>query len=684
MKVALVGNQNAGKTTLFNALTGSNQKVGNWPGVTIERKEGTIRGTDITIVDLPGVYSLSPYSSEEEVSRSYVLEEKPDLIINIVDATSIERSLYLTTQLLELDSDVIVALNMYDLLDKEGIHIDEKKLSSLMNTSILKISAKSSYGIDDLIKLVKSNKYIKNSHIKIYPEDVEELISEIEVSNPRANNRFCAVKVIEEDRDFRILMDDKIKADHISIEKKYDMDGEQLIASLRYDYIVKIKKEAVDDSHARRNNDTITDKLDRIFLNKWAAIPIFILIMALVYILSVGLIGGLTVSFVDALFNGAEKLEFSFFGLSWTSDFKISGLGPLLGNWLTSLGASPWSVSLVQNGIISGVGAVCNFIPQIIILFLSLSLLETTGYMSRISFLLDRLFHHFGLSGKSLVPFIVGVGCSVPAIMTARTIEDEKEKKATIVLTPFIPCNAKLPIISLFAGYFFGKLSWLGSLSFYFLAIVLILTFGYIFRKYLFKGEHNTFISELPEYKIPSPVYILRDVWDKTWAFIKRAGTIILLCSVIIWFMSSFSWGMIYIQTSASLTIEDSILASIGNCLAWIFYPMLGGNWSWAATVSAIQGLVAKEQVVSSMEVIASVNGDASLFESSIFGFFNAWSAYAFMTFNMFSAPCFGAISAMRSELGSTRAMFKAIAFQCTVAWILSTIIGCIGWLIAL
>lgn len=683
MKVALVGNQNSGKTTFFNALTGSNQKVGNWPGVTIERKEGIIKGTDITVVDLPGIYSLSPYTSEEEVSRRYVLDDKPDLIINIVDSTSIERSLYLTTQLLELDCDVVVALNMFDLLEKEKIYIDEAKLSERFGCTFVKISAKSGYGIDNLIKVVKDKEYKKNEHIKIYPNDVELLITEIEQIDKKPNSRFCAVKVIEEDRDFKVLMTEQTKKDHEKIEEKYQMDGEQLIASLRYDFIVDVKDECVNDARETSNKETITDKLDKILLNKWAAIPIFVFIMALVYMLSVGLVGGLTVNLVDALFNGTTELKFNFFSITWVADLQIEGLGPLLARWLTGLGASERSVSLVEKGIVAGVGAVCNFIPQLIVLFICLAILETSGYMSRIAFFLDRVFHKFGLSGKSLIPFIVGTGCSVPGIMTARTVEDPNERKSTIILTPFMPCSAKLPILSIFASIFFGSWAWVVSLSFYFLAIFLILLFGFIFKKFVFKNEHTNFVSELPEYKLPSPKYVVRDVWDKTIAFIKRAGTIILFCSVIVWTLSSFTWSWEYVDNE-TITIDKSMLAGIGNAFAWIFYPMLGGQWSWAATVSSIQGLVAKEQVISSMEVIANVSGSASIFESSSFSFFNGWSAYAYMAFNMFSAPCIGAIGAMRQELGSVKNTIFAVIFQIGVAWVIGTIIGCIGWVVTL
>ena len=678
MKIALVGNQNSGKTTLFNELTGTNQKVGNWPGVTIERKEGHIKETDLVVVDLPGIYSLSPYTSEEEVSRYFVLNDNPDLILNIVDATAIERSLYLTTQLLETDHDVIIALNMTDILEKEGVHIDVEKLSKLLNVTIVPISAKKGTGIKDLIKVIKEKKYIKNTHQKIYSENTESLIEKISENLQGNHKRFAAVKIIERDPCF-VKIDKECEEILVNLEKEKDMDSEQFIAHERYTFIEEVKAKSCVITPKK---ETITDKLDKVFLNKWAAIPIFLLVMGLVYMLSVGLVGGLTVNLVDSLFNGAESIEFNFFGLAWESPVNIMGLGPWLGSLLESWGASNWAISLVCDGIIAGVGSVLNFVPQIMILFVCLSILETTGYMSRIAFFLDRIFHKFGLSGKSLIPFIVGSGCSVPGIMTSRTIEDEDERKMTITLTPFIPCSAKLPILSVFAGFFFPKIGWLVTLLFYVAAIIIILLCGLILKKLIFKGHSSTFISELPSYKLPNAKYILRDVGEKTWSFIARAGTIILLCSVVVWFLISFNWQFKYIADYDYLTISDSLLAGIGKTFAFVFAPMLSGNMSWEAAVSAIQGLVAKEQVISSMATIAKVAEGTEIFTSSTFGFFDSWSAIAFITFNLFSAPCFGAIGAMRKEYGSVKQMFLAILFQTGLAWILASLIGTIGWII--
>lgn len=655
MIVALVGNQNSGKTTLFNSLTGSNQKVGNWPGVTIDRKEGIIKNTNHTLVDLPGIYSLSPYTSEEEVSRKYIFEEKPDLIINIIDATSIERSMYLTTQLLELDCKVVIALNMQDRLEKKGLTIDTEKLSNELNTTIVSISALKNSGIEKLIEIIKSGDIKDNIHKKIYSDKIEEQISKIESGLNICHKRFVAVKLIENDILFEKYSSREIKENNKKLEKEYDVDTEQIIANERYNYITSTKKLCVSQ---KTRKESITDKLDKVFLNKWAAIPIFVVIMFLIYFLAVGVVGKYTISLVE---KGVDLFS------NW------------FGGVLEKGGASPWAVSLVCDGIIAGVGAVLNFVPQLIILFICICLLETTGYMSRIAFLLDRMFRRFGLSGKSLIPFIVGSGCAVPGIMTARTIEDKDEKQMTIMLTPFIPCSAKLPIIALFTGYFFDSYAGLVSASLYFVAIIIIIVSAIIMKKFVYKGNQNAFISELPEYKLPSFKYVAMDVLEKTWSFVKRAGTIILLCSVIIWFTLSFSWKFEY-----GVGVENSILASIGNVFAWIFYPMLG-EWSWAATVSAFQGLVAKEQVVSSMAVIAGIaSNGASVLDSSIFAFFTPASAYAYMVFNLFSAPCIGAITAMRKELGSTKKMWLAIAFQTTVAWLLGCAVFGIGSLISL
>lgn len=652
MKVALVGNQNSGKTTLFNCLTGMNAKIGNWPGVTIEKKSGKIKGTEHEITDLPGIYSLSPYSTEEEVSRQYVFEENPEVIINIVDATSLERSLYLTTQLMELNTKVIVALNMADILEKKEISIDVKKLEKLLGTKVYKISALKETGIDELIAEISKQDDLQRK--EVFDSSLENVIKKIEEKISSKHKKFVAVKLLENDERFKEHRNIEIDKITLSIEENYDTDLEEVIATERYNFIEKVKKETVIE---KKSLETISDKLDKVFLNKFAAFPIFVVIMFLVYYLSVGIVGSTTVEWVGS---------------------GIDFIGEHIGEFLENIGTSEILNSLVVDGIIAGVGAVLGFVPQLIILFLCIVLLETTGYMSRIALLLDKVFRKIGLSGKSLIPFIVGSGCSVPGIMGARIIENEDERKMTTILTPFIPCSAKLPIIALFAGYFFEENSGFVSASLYFFAIAVIIVSAIIMKKFVFTKTSSTYISELPEYKIPSAKYVAKDVFDKVVAFIKRAGTVILLCSIVIWFLLSFSFKLEY-----GVDIEDSILAQIGNKISWVFYPMLGEN-SWGATVSAIQGLVAKEQVVSSMAVIAGLaedveEGSEMFGNGSIFSSFTAASAYAFMVFNLFSAPCFGAIGAMRRELGGTKKMLKAVAFQTICAWILAVIVYQIG-----
>lgn len=626
MKIALVGNQNSGKTTLFNLLTGMNAKIGNWPGVTIEKKVGIIKGTEHEIVDLPGIYSLSPYSIEEELSRKFIFEEKPDVIVNIIDSTSLERSLYLTTQLLEMDCKVIIALNMVDLLEKKGFYVDENRLEKILGAKVIKISALKGTGVNYLINEI--NIYSKNKKQYIFDAKLEQEIQEIENNLKNSTNkRFVAVKMLEN-----------------------DMELEELIATERYDFIERTKKSVIlpgKEFIMVDENVSASDKIDKILLNKWLAIPIFIIIMFLVYYLSVGVVGKFTVSLNEKIINL---------------------LGSTTNTVLNNIGIANWLNSLIVDGIISGVGSVLSFIPQLIILFTCISILETTGYMSRIALLLDRIFRKIGLSGKSLIPFIIGTGCSVPGIMGTRIIENQDEREMTAILTPFIPCSAKLPIITVFSSYFFKQNSGLVAVSLYFLAIIIIILSALVMKKFIYTNINNTYISELPEYKIPSIKYVTRDVFDKVIAFIKRAGSIILACSIVIWFLLSFSLKLEY-----GVNIEDSILASIGKIISWIFYPMLGIN-SWEVTVSTIQGLIAKEQVISSMSVIMGFSEKTGLNE-----YFTPLSAYAFMVFNLFSAPCFGAIGAMRKELGSAKKTIRVVCFQIIFAWCFATLINQLG-----
>lgn len=628
MKIVLVGNQNSGKTTLFNTLTGMNAKIGNWPGVTIEKKVGIIKNTDYELVDLPGIYSLSPYSIEEEVSKRFILEEKPDVIINIIDSTSLERSLYLTTQLLELDCKIIVALNMVDILEKKGFIINEKELERSLQTKVLKISALKGTGIDRLI--IEIGEPNKKRNLSFYDVQTEQKIKQKESELQIPNKRFVAIKQLEEDSEF-----------------------EEIIATERYDFIENIKKNVI-IKNVSKSQENMSDKLDKVFLNKWLAFPIFVGIMFCVYYLSVGVVGRFTVDFISQ---------------------AIQYLSQNVRVLLENLNVSEWINSLIVDGIIAGVGSVLGFIPQLIILFTCISVLETTGYMSRIALLLDKIFRKIGLSGKSLIPFIIGSGCSVPGIMGTRIIENSNEREMTTILTPFIPCSAKLPVIVMFSGYFFDKYSGLVSASLYFLAITIIILSAMVMKKWIYKNNNSTYISELPEYKLPSAKYLFKDVFDKTISFIKRAGSVILMCSIIIWFLLSFSFKFEY-----GVNVENSILSWIGRAISWIFYPMLGVN-SWGATVSTIQGLVAKEQVISSMTVIAGLSEEASgqIFKTGIFSFFTPASAYAFMVFNLFSAPCFGAIGALEKELGTFEKMLKVVIFQIVFAWSLAVLIYQVG-----
>lgn len=628
MKIVLVGNQNSGKTTLFNTLTGMNAKIGNWPGVTIEKKVGIIKNTDYELVDLPGIYSLSPYSIEEDVSKKFILEEKPDVIINIIDSTSLERSLYLTTQLLELDCKIIIALNMVDILEKKGFIINEKELERSLQTKVLKISALKGTGIDRLI--IEIGEPNKKRNLSFYDVQTEQKIKQKELELQIPNKRFVAIKQLEEDSEF-----------------------EEIIATERYNFIENIKKNVI-IKNVSKSQENMSDKLDKVFLNKWLAFPIFVGIMFCVYYLSVGVVGRFTVDFISQAIQNLSQ--------------NVRGV-------LENLNVSEWLNSLIVDGIIAGVGSVLGFIPQLIILFTCISVLETTGYMSRIALLLDKIFRKIGLSGKSLIPFIIGSGCSVPGIMGTRIIENSNEREMTTILTPFIPCSAKLPVIAMFSGYFFDKYSGLVSASLYFLAITIIILSAMVMKKWIYKNNNSTYISELPEYKLPSAKYVFKDVFDKTISFIKRAGSVILMCSIIIWFLLSFSFKFEY-----GVNVENSILSWIGRAISWIFYPMLGVN-SWGATVSTIQGLVAKEQVISSMTVIAGLSEEASgqIFKTGIFSFFTPASAYAFMVFNLFSAPCFGAIGALEKELGTFEKMLKVVIFQIVFAWSLAVLIYQVG-----
>jgi ferrous iron transport protein B len=563
-----------------------------------------------------------------------------------------------------------------------GISIDTAKLSSLLGVTVIRISAKTGEGIDQLISTIRENKYLRNSHLKIYAEDVQKEIDHIEGDlnhelEEAHNPKFAAVKVFERDPYFHALSNSSTEDEVKAIETTYEMDAEQIIADQRYDFVTKVKSECCTE---KEMPESMTDKLDKIFLNKWAAIPLFLLIMAFVYFLSVGVVGSLTSDFIDALFNGSTSISI----LRWDIPFVCKGLGPFLADSIQASGGSVWAADLIQNGLIAGIASVINFLPQLVVLFYCMAFLEASGYMNRIAFFLDKIFKKFGLSGKSIIPFIVGSGCSVPGVMSARTVESEKERNLTIVLTPFIPCSAKLPIIALLSGVIFPGYAWVVSLSVYFLAILIILFTAFLAKHLQKNHEETSFISELPSYKWPSQYYAWREVWDKTLSFIKRAGTVIFICSFFVWVLTRFNWLWEYVgpttldpnATDTGANIGASMLASVGKVLAFVFIPAWGGNYSWGATVSALQGLIAKEQVVSSLSVISGGN------ILSGFPFFTAnhFAAYSFICFNLFSMPCFGALAAMKKELGSRKVFLQAILIELLWSLSLSSLIGLIGW----
>ncbi|MDD2575118.1 MAG: ferrous iron transport protein B [Acholeplasmataceae bacterium] len=641
MNIVLVGNQNSGKTTLFNKLTGTNQKVANYPGATIDFKEGSILKTNIKLIDLPGIISLSPHSPEQEITLSYILNEKVDLIVNVVDITSLERNLYLTTQLLDLDIPIIVALNMSDKLKHQTSQIFTKTLEKRFGVSFLNISATKNIGITELICKITTNDYLSGKRPPIYPSPVEQEINLISSSLDVLHKRYYALKLLEDTNPST----SEIISSQNKLKSMYDEDLYEVFAEQRYNLISKLISMA---SISISKYELRTEKIDKILLNKYLAIPIFLIIMLVIYSVSVGFIGTLSIDLISKL---------------------IQSFSSYLNNTLTDLGASPWSRSLLIDGVISGAGVMISFVPQLIVLFLFINILESSGYMTRIAFLFDKLFRKFGLSGRALIPFILGSGCSVPAIYSTKTIENKQERDLTIMLTPMVPCSAKLPLITLFASMFFKTNSGFIVFVLYLLAIIVIILSAMII-KYLFKITPSSgFLSELPSYKLPNLKYLIKDVVGQTWDFIKNATTIIVLSSVIVWVLISFNFNFVY-----GVPIEESILAYIGKFIAYTFYPLLG-ELSWASSVSALQGLIAKEQVVSSMQVIAGVSGSSDIFTSQMFSFFTTSSAISFMVFNLFSAPCIASITAMRTELGSFKKVTFAVLFQTLFAYVLAVVI---------
>ncbi|AFA48508.1 ferrous iron transport protein B [Acetobacterium woodii] len=669
IKLALAGNPNSGKTTLFNALTGSSQYVGNWPGVTVEKKEGNLKGSkDVTVTDLPGIYSLSPYTLEEVVTRDYLLNEQPDVIINIVDASNIERNLYLTTQLIELGIPVIIALNMMDIVLKNGDSIDTKKLASMLGCQVVETSAIKGDGIKEVaekaVEMVKLR--IKTQPPHSYHESLEKALSTISDHLSiveTQQKRWYAIKIFERDSkamaglSLGISKQNAIEAIIANCEQELDDDAESIVTNERYNYISNVIRHCV--KHKKTGLST-SDKIDRIVTNRWLALPIFALVMWTIYYISISSLGAIVTD--------------------WTNDFLFGGLiSDFATTSLTAVGAADWLISLIVDGIIGGVGAVLGFLPQMLILFFFLSILEDCGYMARVAFIMDRIFRKFGLSGKSFIPLMISSGCGVPGIMASRTIENESDRKLTIMVTTFIPCGAKLPIIALIAGAIFSGASWVAP-SMYFLGIAMVLISGIILKKTrLFSGDPAPFVMELPQYRIPGLKGVLTHMWERSKSFVIKAGTVIFVACTVIWFLQTFNWNLQMVDSS------ESVLAGIGMFLAPFFAPL--GFGTWQATVATITGLVAKENVVGTFGVLygfSEVAGDGVEIWSRVAADFTVVSAAAFLIFNMLCAPCFAAIGAIKREMGSWKWTWITLAYQTTLAYITAYIVNQIGSLIIL
>ena len=683
IKIALAGNPNCGKTTLFNSLTGSNQYVGNWPGVTVEKKEGKLKGhEDVIIQDLPGIYSLSPYTLEEVVARGYLVSEKPDAILNIIDGTNIERNLYLTTQLIELGIPVVMAVNMIDLVRKNGDEIDLHKLSKELGCAAVEISALKGEGCrqaaEQAVAAAKAARTGELPHV--FTGSVEHAIAHIEESiQGKVDARFLrwyAVKLFERDEKVQEeLALNKELLSHIEqhiadCEAEMDDDAESIITNQRYAYISTVVSKSV-KKKPRTENLTLSDKVDRIVTNRIFALPIFALVMFLMYSLSMG------TSIAD------DGWSIGTFATDWTNDTLFGEIVPnALGGLLENIGIADWLYGLIMDGIVAGVGAVLGFVPQMLVLFFLLSILEDIGYMARVAFIMDRIFRKFGLSGKSFIPMLVGTGCGVPGVMASRTIENERDRRMTIMTTCFIPCGAKMPIIGLFAGALFGGSTWVAT-SAYFIGFAAIVISGIILKKTkLFAGDPAPFVMELPAYHVPAWGNVLRATWERGWSFIKRAGTVILASTIVLWFLQGFGF-----ENGAFGMVEDqdnSVLAAIAGCISWIFIPL--GFGDWRATVASISGLIAKENVVGSFGVLYHYAGELSDNGDEIWpevaANFTAISAYSFMIFNLLCAPCFAAMGAIKREMNNGKWTAIAIGYMCLLAYCAALVVYQIGGLI--
>ena len=748
VKIALAGNPNCGKTTLFNALTGSNQFVGNWPGVTVEKKEGKLKGhKDVIITDLPGIYSLSPYTLEEVVARNYLIHERPDAIINIIDGTNIERNLYLSTQIMELGIPVIMAVNMMDLVEKSGdkIHID--KLKKKLGCEVVEISALKGTGIqkaaEKAVALAESKKSVTPVHE--FQEDVEAAIHAVEErlgsSVPESQKRFFAIKLLEKDDKIKEQMTNvpDVSREIKVLEDKFDDDTESIITNERYVYISSIIGLCCTKNKTKKL--TTSDKIDRIVTNRWLALPIFAVIMWLVYYVSVSTVGGWatdwandgvfgdgwhlfgigtssyedaaadysradqivaavdedskvtsvdivddedevieTVAISDSVVADAEKIVEA--GEPDPADYGVwvPGVPVVIESGLDAIGCADWLKGLILDGIVAGVGAVLGFVPQMLVLFIFLAFLEACGYMARVAFIMDRIFRKFGLSGKSFIPMLIGTGCGVPGIMASRTIENDRDRKMTIMTTTFIPCGAKLPIIALIAGALFNGASWVAP-SAYFVGIAAIICSGIILKKTkLFAGDPAPFVMELPAYHMPTVSNVLRSMWERAWSFIKKAGTIILLSTIVLWFLMNFGWvdgsfGMLEAEQ-----LNDSILSKIGSIIAPLFIPLGWGDWKMA--VAAVTGLIAKENVVGTFGVLfgfAEVAENGNEVWGQLAGSMTQIAAYSFLVFNLLCAPCFAAMGAIKREMNNTKWFWTAIGYQCGLAYVVSLCIYQLG-----
>ena len=677
--IALAGNPNSGKTTLFNALTGANQFVGNWPGVTVEKKEGKLKkslaggNSDVVITDLPGIYSLSPYTLEEVVARNYLINERPDAILNIVDGSNIERNLYLTTQLLELGIPVVMAVNMMDIVKKNGDVINIKELSKVLGCEVVEISALKGTGImkaaEKAISAAQSKK--KTIPVHEFAQDVEDAIKSVENkltgTVAEAQKRFFAIKLIE--KDDKIVEQMKsvpdVSYEVKALEDKFDDDTESIITNERYVYISSIIGQCYTKSSTGKKLTT-SDKIDRIVTNRWLALPIFAVVMWVVYYVSVTTVGTIVTD--------------------WTNDVLFGEIiPPAVESALEAVNCAAWLQGLVLDGIVAGVGAVLGFVPQMLVLFLFLAFLESCGYMARVAFIMDRIFRKFGLSGKSFIPMLIGSGCGVPGVMASRTIENDRDRKMTIMTTTFVPCGAKLPIIAMIAGAFFNNSGWVAT-SCYFVGIAAIICSGIILKKTkMFAGEPAPFVMELPAYHWPTVGNILRSMWERGWSFIKKAGTIILLSTIVLWFLMGFGWeggsfGMVE-------ELNNSILAKIGSAIAWIFAPL---GWTkagegWKMAVAAVTGLIAKENVVATFGMLfgfAEVAEDGAEIWGNLAQVMTPIAAYGFLVFNLLCAPCFAAMGAIKREMNNAKWFWFAIGYQCGLAYVVSLCIYQIGTLL--